>query len=129
VNGDLVEITKTAFNAEKELDKFHNISVKLNTLKGNIKDPKIKKGKISEATLDSIRNELSVRFKQSIADSNILIINDHHGLDRCNDSGNKAHSREDYRYCLSTRRNPVNVSPCFRYKSPEGTVANEVQLN
>ena len=128
-NDDLIEITKSEFNKEKNPHESYNMRFDLDTLIVNVKVQRVKKGKISKIKLDSIRNELSEVSDKNIPKNNILIINYYHGLDRCNSSGDKSYVRGKYKNYLRKIKKLKNVNQFFMYKSPEGTVEYGKQLN
>ena len=128
-NDDLIEITKSEFNKEKDLHKSYNMRFVLDTLIVNVKVQRVKKGKVSKIKLDSVRNELSTVSDQNIPKNNILIINYYHGLDGCNSTGDKSYVRGKYKGYLRKLKKLKNVNQFFIYKSPEGTVGYGKQLN
>ncbi|WP_218597750.1 hypothetical protein [Polaribacter sp. NJDZ03] len=129
INDDLVKITKSEFNKEKDLHKSYNMRFELDTLIVNVKVQRVKKGQVSKIKLDSIRNELSTVSDQNIPENNILIINYYHGLDRCNSTGDKSYVRGKYKNYLRKLKKLKNVNQFFMYKSHEGTVEYGKQLN
>lgn len=128
LNDDLVEITQADFKKTDIQYQFYNLRFELDTLIANVKVQRIRKGKISNEMLDSIKSELSTISGDSIPKNNFIVINYYHGLDRCNSSGDKSYVRAKYKRFLKKIKKNGNVSQFFMYKSPEGTKEYAKQL-
>ena len=129
LNDDLVEITQTDFKKADVPYKFYNLRFELDSLFANVKVQRIRKGKITNELLDSIKSELLTISGDSIPKNNFIIINYYHGLDRCNSSGDKSYVRAKYKRFLKKINKTKNISQFFMYKSPEGTKEYGKQLN
>ena len=129
LNDDLVEITQTDFKKADVPYKFYNLRFELDSLIANVKVQRIRKGKITNELLDSIKSELLTISGDSIPKNNFIIINYYHGLDRCNSSGDKSYVRAKYKRFLKKINKTKNISQFFMYKSPEGTKEYGKQLN
>lgn len=129
LNDDLVEITQTDFKKTDEPYKFYNLRFELDTLIANVKVQRIRKGKVSNEMLNSIKSELSTISGDLIPSNNIIVINYYHGLDRCNSTGDKSYVRGKYKRFLRKLKKMKNISQFFMYKSPEGTKNYGNQLN
>lgn len=121
LNDDLVEITQTDFKKTDKPYKFYNLRFELDTLIANVKVQRIRKGKVSNELLSSIKSELSTISGDSIPSNNYIVINYYHGLDRCNSTGDKSYVRAKYKRFLKKLKKMKNVNQFFMYKSPEGT--------
>src|SRR5690606_2360287 len=84
LNDDLSEISQFEFNKKNDFYKYYSLQFETDSLITNIKVQRVKKGKISNEKLDSIKSELFKLSNQKIPDSNLIIINYYPGLDRCN---------------------------------------------
>jgi hypothetical protein len=129
LNDDLVEITQTDFKKADVPYKFYNLRFELDSLIANVKVQRIRKGKITNELLDSIKSELLTISGDSIPKNNFIITNYYHGLDRCNSSGDKSYVRAKYKRFLKKINKTKNISQFFMYKSPEGTKEYGKQLN
>lgn len=129
LNDDLVEITQADFKKTDDPYKFYNLRFELDTLIANVKVQRIRKGKVSDELLNSIKSELSTISGDSIPNENFIVINYYHGLDRCNSTGDKSYVRRKYKRFLKKMKKMKNVSQFFMYKSPEGTKDYGKQLN
>jgi hypothetical protein len=129
LNDDLVEITQTDFKKADVPYKFYNLRFELDSLIANVKVQRIRKGKITNELLDSIKSELLTISGDSIPKNNFIIINYYHGLDRCNSPGDKSYVRAKYKRFLKKINKTKNISQFFMYKSPEGTKEYGKQLN
>ena len=56
LNDDLMKITQTDFKKIDEPNKFYNLRFELDTLIANVKVQRIRKGKVSNELLDSIKS-------------------------------------------------------------------------
>lgn len=128
LNDDLKQITQFEFT-KSEKANFYNIKFELDTLIVNVKVKSIKKGKISNEILSSIKSEISTLSNKIIPDENILIINYYHGLDKCNSGGDKSYVRVKYTRYLKKLKKFENISQFFMYKSPEGIKKYGEKLN
>ncbi|WP_345276028.1 hypothetical protein [Litoribaculum gwangyangense] len=129
LNDDLFQITQAEFKKTYEPYKFYNLRFELDTLIANVKVQRIRKGKISNELLNSIKSELSTISGDTIPNNNFIIINYYHGLDRCNSSGDKSYARAAYKRFLKKLKKVKNISQFFMYKSLEGTKEYGKQLN
>ena len=129
LNDDLVEITQTDFKKGDVPYKIYNLRFELDSLIANVKVQRIRKGKITNELLDSIKSELLTISGDSIPKNNFIIINYYHGLDRCNSSGDKSYVKAKYKRFLKKINKTKNISQFFMYKSPEGTKEYGKQLN
>lgn len=129
INDDLAEITQVEFDEIEDLIHFYNMKFDLDSLIINVKVLRTKKGRINHQKLDSIRTELSVSSGKTIPNNNLIIINYHHGLDRCNSTGVKSFIKEKYSRYLNRLKKIKNVSQFFMYKTPEGTKDYGSRLN
>jgi len=120
LNDDLSEISQFEFNKKNDFYKYYSLQFETDSLITNIKVQRVKKGKISNEKLDSIKSELFKLSNQKIPDSNLIIINYYPGLDRCNSSGNKSMVRANYKRFLKNLKKFEGVSQFFVYKFPEG---------
>ena len=129
LNDDLMKITQTDFKKIDEPNIFYNLRFELDTLIANVKVQRIRKGKVSNELLDSIKSELSTISGDTIPKNNLVVINYYHGLDRCNSSADKSYARGKYKWFLKKLKKMKNVNQFFMYKSPEGTKDYGKQLN
>jgi hypothetical protein len=129
LNDNLIKITKTDFEKIEDPSKFYHLQFELDTLIANVKVQRIKKGKISNELLNSIKSELSTISGEPIPNSNTILINYYHGLDRCNSTGDKSYVRVKYKRFLKKLKKVNDLSSFFMYKSPEGTKDYGQQLN
>ena len=125
----MIEITKTDFEKAEDPSKFYHLQFELDTLIANVKVQRIKKGKISNELLNTIKSELSTISGEPIPGSHTILINYHHGLDWCNSTGDKSYVRVKYKRFLKKLKKMNDVSSFLMYKSPEGTKDYGQQLN
>lgn len=120
LNDDLKPISQRQFNNPNKPHTFYNLSIELDTAIANVQVQRIKKGKISIVMLDSLKSELAKLSGKPIPKANTLVINYHHGLDRCISTVNKSYVTVKYKRFLKKINSIASTSHFFMYKSDEG---------
>lgn len=128
LNDDLIQISQIEFNKMNDLHKFYNLQYETDSSFINVKVQRVKKGKISNEVLNSLKKELSELSHKKNSDEDLIVINYYHGQDRCNSGGNKSILRTRYKRYLKRIEKIPNLSQFFVYKSPEGTSEYGQQL-
>ena len=120
LNDDLKSITKAEFYKTTN-NQTYDLKFDLDTLIVNVKVLVIKKGKISNQKLDTIKTNLSKVSGKEINENNTIVINYFPGLDKCNSGSGSSLLRKKYSRYLRKIKNIENVSQFFVYKTIQGT--------
>lgn len=119
VTDDFISITETEYFAVSKDPSIISMRFETDTLAVNMVAKRVKKGTISKQSLDSIRNDLSKLSGKEISKENIIVVNYHHGKDKCN-SGGSGRVKSLYETYLKNIEKLSGVSQFFMYKSSEG---------